>query len=119
MVKSNQLVRITFNNQVNASASVSVPHPTRKVLIKNITYSSLVQGDHAFSLHSSLFDYLGVLNEQELTSGSIYVSQGDVEIELNEPRTINGTYTFYLENIVSQTPNVSAGYIYMMMEFSD
>ena len=119
MVKSNQLVKLTFNNQINTYTTISVSHPVKKVIIKNAVFSSLVQGDHAFGLHSSLFEDLGVLIENELTTGSIYTSSSDIEIELDRPININGTFSFFLSNIVSFDPNVSAGYIYMMMEFSD
>ncbi len=126
-MKITKSIFLSFSGINQATATISVPFKVSKVHCKGIGYVPEDQpnaGDQVYGVISSdLVDNqpLGLFYNDSTYS---YATAKDMDLTLYTPRTINGTYTFYLQNTAGAPyiPTGGAGKtdtVVLILEFND
>lgn len=118
-------IYLGFNNSNSATAQITVPFKVSRIHCKGLSYNggtNPVAGAAQYGVISSdLVDNqpLGIFYNDVTYS---FASNKDVELTLYTPRTINGTYTFYLTNDQGNpyTPlNNGLDLVILLLEFNE
>jgi hypothetical protein len=99
-MKITKAIYLSFNGSTSTS-TISIPFKVSRIHVKGIGYTPQNQPAAGAAIYGSitsdLVDYqpLGLFYNDSTYS---YATNKDLELTLHSPRTINGTYTFYLQN---------------------
>jgi hypothetical protein len=124
-MKITKSVFLSFANTNSATASISVPFKVSKIHCKGIGYTPGTQpagGAAVYGVISSdLVDNqpLGLFFNDSTYS---YATAKDMDLTLYTPRSINGTYTFYLQGktgAVYSTVGGGTDNVILILEFND
>jgi len=121
MTKQTVFISLTFiAGQPNATASISIPFPVKKIHVKSVAYDAgtLPQLDYAcirstFGLNAPL-----AICFRDNTYSAPTVN--DIEIDLKNPEIIQGNYTFTLISMSGTPLNATVGNdtVGMIIEFN-
>jgi len=123
-MKITKSIFLSFSGN-SATAYISVPFKVARVHCKGIGYTPQSQPASGASVYGCISSDL--VDNQPLglfynDSTYAYATNKDMELTLYTPRTINGTYTFYLQNKVGNpyTPTGSGvDDCILILEFND
>ena len=116
---------LSFSASNTATAHISVPFKVARIHCKGIGYNPKNQPISGLSVYGCISSDL--VDNQPLglfynDSTYAYATNKDNELTLYTPRSINGTYTFYLQNGVGDpyTPTGSGiDNVILILEFND
>jgi hypothetical protein len=123
-MKITKSIFLSFSGNT-ATAYISVPFKVARVHCKGIGYTPQNQpasGDSKYgAISSDLVDNqpLGLFYND---STYAYATNKDMELTLYTPRSVNGTYTFYLQNEVGNpytTTGSGVDDVILILEFND
>ena len=123
-MKITKSIFLSFSGNT-ATANISVPFKVARIHCKGIGYTPQNQPTSGSSVYGCISSDL--VDNQPLglfynDSTYAYATNKDIELTLYTPRTINGTYTFYLQNGVGNpyTPTGSGSdNVILILEFND